>query len=180
MALCSRLNFRNTIQHSKRSFYNLGETILNLFGYKYSVIFRPAKHFTFVATLLVCYLIVSVHGLSKKDFWTFVINFIWTGQIILGQWVNHKEYILEQQRIAEEIKKAKNTIYVGTNQVSPWFRRFSIYCLIIFCSVLCLIILGFKSDIWFLLEGFSITTYLIAFLDGCIEVYVGIFRATVE
>lgn len=155
-----------------------GRFLLTQLGYTCCNQLQCTKHYRVVWGLLLSYIIISFRALVYNDAASIIINLICTLQIFVALWGNHKDYIIERHRKAEEMAKKNNAMPIGkATGNSPWGIRVVIYSVLFFGSVANIMYRVVIMGDWCAFGEFSIVAFVIAFVDGGIEILVGIFGA---
>lgn len=138
------------------------------------------KRYRIVWGLLLSYTLVSFRALVYDDAQSILINIICTCQIFASLWGSHKDHITEQTKAAEEMAKKNNAMPIRkVTDRSPWGIRILLYLALFFTSSISIAYRALNGD-WSAFGDFSIVAMVIAFVDGGIEILIGLFGATVD
>lgn len=151
--------------------------LLSQLGYAYDGELHSVKRYRIVWGLLLSYTLVSLRALIYSDIQSVIINIIWTCQIFVSRWGEHKDYVSNQPKGVERMNES---VPIGNNEgSSPWGTRILIYVVILFAYIVSIAYRLWKGD-WSSFGEFSIAAFVIAFVDGACEIIIGLYGATVK
>lgn len=157
-----------------------GRFLLTQLGYVCQDELQNVRYYRIMWGLLVSYILISLRALVYNDPLSIVINLIWTLQIFVSLWGNHRDYINDQKKAAEEMAIKNNAVpikrVVGK---SPWGVRMVLYLVVLLVNFLSTTYQIFIGN-WGACGNFSVCAFVIALIDGGIEVLIGLFDATVD
>ena len=164
----------------KRSARGVGEFILDQMGYTYNRNCNKLNNLYLApAALLICYTLISLRALVFKDLTSFIINIIWTAQIITNALINHKNLITKQNAKNQWNQGVGVVVICANKRGTPWGRRLIIYIVaLLLCTVF--VLYAILNGHWEAYGFFSVAAYLIASIDGGLDVLVGLYEAQEE
>lgn len=155
----------------------IGEFFLDQMGYTYNRNCNKLNKLYFApATLLACYTLISLRALVFKDLMSFAINIIWTAQIVTNALVRHKHLVTKQNEKNQQNQGTGAVVICSNQRGTPWGRRIVIYIVaLLLCAVF--VLYAIFNGHWEAYGFFSVAAYLIAFIDGGLDVLVGLYDA---
>lgn len=130
------------------------------------------------ATLLICYTMISLRALIFTDILSLLINLIWSAQIITNAILQHIKTINNRRKEEDEIRQNGEVLVAPAKSAGTSWGRCLIIYVVLMLMCLVLVVSLTVQGIWTAYGCFSIAAYFIAFLDGGIDILVGLYGAS--